>query len=342
MTRIFSDAGCNGKADSVSRCVACLLFATAASACGGSSTTVPTPTSASVRSVSVSGVTPQIGTTAPFTATATLSNGTTQVITGQAEWRSSNVGVVTVAPTGAVTGVGPGEAEVTATFNTVSGSQHVQVVERPVGTLFAPAPRSPMGGLEINDARPTLTVDNAAANGPVGTVTYRFEVSDLPSFPADPVRRFAGDGVLQGASTTSWTLNRDLGNDVLWYWHARATDGTVSSGYSATETFRTPTSCKFNVTPSALLYSAGGFGDAIFITTSAACAWTATAQWVFMRIDAVPSDPHSISGAGSARIGTTANANGGCNRTDVVKIRWNGGGVDIPASQRGIAGPCAQ
>jgi hypothetical protein len=331
-------------ATTVQRVAAFLLSAAAATSCGGSSTSAPTPSTASVRSVSITGVAPIIGITAQFSATATFTDGTTQVVTSQAEWRSSNAVVVTVSGTGIVTGVGPGEADVTATFNSVAGSQHVMVTERPVETLSAPTPRSPISGQQINESRPTLTVENAAATGPVSAVTYRFEVSDLPSFPEQPVRTFTADGVPQGSGATSWVVNRDLGNDVLWYWRARATDGTVASTYSVTATFRTPTTCKYDVTPSLLQYSLGGFAQiqTISITTSGGCAWTATAQWVFLLKTGFSTDLHSVSGTGSAGIGTTANPNTGCDRTDVVKIRWNGGGIDIPASQRGSAGPCAR
>ena len=83
----------------------------------------------------------------------------------------------------------------------------------------------------MNVPRPVLVVNNAAASGNVGTVSYRFEVSDQSTFPNDAARTFTADGIAQGSPTTSWTLNRDLGTDVLWYWHARATDGATTSVY---------------------------------------------------------------------------------------------------------------
>src|SRR6266446_3431744 len=115
---------------------------------------------------------------------------------------------------------------------TISGTTTFTITQSagtptPPGVLSAPTPISPIGGETVNVPRPVLVVSNAAAGGNVGTVTYRFEISDVSTFPNEPVRTFTADNVPQGPQTTGWTLNRDLGPDVLWYWHARATDGTV-------------------------------------------------------------------------------------------------------------------
>jgi hypothetical protein len=269
-------------------------------------------------------------------ATATLSDGTTQNVTSQATWRSSNPAVVTVSSAGIVTGVGSGEADVMATFQNVSGSQHVRVASAPAATLSTPIPKSPIAGELIDVPRPTLSVENAVATGDIGTVTYRFEVSDLSSFPVDPIRTFTKDGVPQGNGTTSWIVERDLGNDVLWYWRARATNGSITTGFSAVATFRTPTTCTFGVVaPPLLVISLGGLGSSFNISTTAGCGWTATADdWIF--ISSGSGYAHSLSGSGPATVGTSANVNSSCDaRTGVVKVRWTGGGVDIPVSQRG-------
>jgi len=107
--------------------------------------------------------------------------------------------------------------------------------------LGAPTANSPIGGIVLAPivVRPTLIVNNAAATGNLGSITYRFEISDLSSFPVDPVRTFTADGIPQGNGTTSWVVNRDLGPSVLWFWRARATNGTITGPYSPAETFRT-------------------------------------------------------------------------------------------------------
>jgi len=98
-------------------------FALLALACGGSTTSPTTPSS-----IAVSGAAPIVGSTAQFTATATMSDGTTQDVTSQATWQSSDAAIATVSATGAVTGVGAGTASVTATYQSVAGSDQITVI----------------------------------------------------------------------------------------------------------------------------------------------------------------------------------------------------------------------
>lgn len=49
-------------------------------------------------------------------------------VTSTASWSSSNGAVATVNASGAVTGVGDGDADITATYQSVSGKAHVTVV----------------------------------------------------------------------------------------------------------------------------------------------------------------------------------------------------------------------
>jgi len=105
-------------------------------------------------------------------------------------------------------------------------------------TLAAPVPSSPLNSQQMDSLRPTLTVTNAVATGNVGTVTYRFEVSELNTFPANS-RTLVQDGVAQGATTTSWTPGTNLIPNFPYFWRARATNGTTTSEYSRQETFKT-------------------------------------------------------------------------------------------------------
>lgn len=87
-----------------------------------STPTNPTP---SVTGVAVAGNASTIGVSAQFTATATLSDGTSQNVTAKATWSSSNPAVATVTSGGVVTAVAVGEADVTATYVGVSGKARV-------------------------------------------------------------------------------------------------------------------------------------------------------------------------------------------------------------------------
>lgn len=106
-------------------------------------------------------------------------------------------------------------------------------------TIAAPAPKSPVGTAQLDTLRPTLEVTNAVTTGTVGTVTYRFEASELDTFP-EGSRTFAADGVAQGTGTTSVDVGpSDLIPNFAYFWRARATNGTVTSDWSKTESFKT-------------------------------------------------------------------------------------------------------
>ena len=96
--------------------------------CGGGPVQPPPPPTVTLSSLTVSAPSTSIGVgqTLNFSATAVRSDGTTQTVTTQSSWVSTNTGVATVAG-GVVTAVGPGEADIRATFQTVSGSARLTV-----------------------------------------------------------------------------------------------------------------------------------------------------------------------------------------------------------------------
>jgi hypothetical protein len=98
---------------------------------GGSTTPTPTPSTPTVTSVAVSGAgAPVVGDTVQLAATATLSDGTTQVVTGQATWESSNQAVATVTAAGVATFLAQGDADLKATYKSVSGTARVSVAAK--------------------------------------------------------------------------------------------------------------------------------------------------------------------------------------------------------------------
>ncbi len=104
--------------------------------------------------------------------------------------------------------------------------------------LAAPVPSSPLNLQQMDSLRPTLTVTNAVATGNVGTVTYRFELSEENTFPAGS-KTLVQDGIAQGTTTTSWTPGTDLIPNFPYFWRARATNGTITTEYSSQATFKT-------------------------------------------------------------------------------------------------------
>lgn len=67
------------------------------------------------------------GSTSQLSAIATMSNGTTQNVTNQATWTSSNAMIATISGTGLLTGMGSGTADITATFRGQSGRGTAEV-----------------------------------------------------------------------------------------------------------------------------------------------------------------------------------------------------------------------
>lgn len=106
-------------------------------------------------------------------------------------------------------------------------------------TLSAPQAVTPVATEQLETVRPRLEVKNAAATGNVGSVKYRFEVSELDQFP-EGSRTVVVDDVPQGAGDTTWIdLSVDLIPNFIYFWRARATNGTITTDWSKLESFKT-------------------------------------------------------------------------------------------------------
>ena len=126
------------------------------------------------------------------------------------------------------------------------GSRTVPVTGPTSGaaTVQAPALEAPAPDLQLETLRPSLTVRNATADRS-GARTYEFQISDNSGFSPSSsgiegfVTTVAGTNVPEGAGgTTSWTPTQDLQPTTVFYWRARATQGTSVSAWSPTGTFR--------------------------------------------------------------------------------------------------------
>jgi len=290
--------------------VAALL---AAGACSDKSSTPTNPSTTCTFSIgqpSVSAFPPEGGTgsvavTAASTCSWTAASNSTFVTISQGATGAGNGTVQFAVAANAATADRTGAMTIAGSSVSISQRGSATQPTTPV-TLSAPSANSPAGGVTVTSARPTLVVNNSTASGNPGTVTYHFEVSDLNSFPNDPVRTFTADGVAQGSGgTTSWVLTRDLGPSVLWYWRARATNGTATSDFSNVETFRTAGACSFAVSPTSVSAPTGGGTFSVNVTTDASCAWTAASQSDFITITA------GASGTGNGTVTFTVAAAGG-------------------------------
>ena len=102
------------------------ITATLDSISGSSTLDVSNATIVSI-SVTPSGRTIAPGTRLTFAATGVFSDHTTQVITRDCTWASDNHAVATVGAGGTATAIGPGTANISATFNGVSGMAPLNV-----------------------------------------------------------------------------------------------------------------------------------------------------------------------------------------------------------------------
>jgi hypothetical protein len=107
-------------------------------------------------------------------------------------------------------------------------------------TLSAPRLDSPTASAQLDTLRPTLTVQNATSDQPAGARTYEFQISDTTSFTAATTQSVNGfsatvgkTGVAEGAGgKTSFTVESDLQPTTMFYWRARAVQGTVTGPWS--------------------------------------------------------------------------------------------------------------
>lgn len=103
-------------------------------------------------------------------------------------------------------------------------------------SLTAPSPVSPLNGANPS-GWPTFTVSNSVASGPVGQVTYKFEVSTTPSFAADVLSQTVPQGTNQTSFTPPFTTTVLVGQTL--YWRATAVDAVdnITSTPSSPQTF---------------------------------------------------------------------------------------------------------
>jgi len=119
----------------------------------------------------------------------------------------------------------------------VSGTE---VLRRPQAAAAAeigePSPMSPSPNQHLNGVRTTFVVANASRSGPVGALAYTFEIATDEGF----TNRWGSWNVPEGANQTSLELPQDFSYAAVYYWHARAYDGTTTSPWSRTLALATP------------------------------------------------------------------------------------------------------
>ena len=112
--------------------------------------------------------------------------------------------------------------------------------------LTAPSADRPSAEEQLGTLRPTLAVKNGTSDQSSGPRTYEFQIADNSSFAASsaPSAGFAAivgkTGVPEGSGgKTSFTPDTDLQPTTRYWWRARMVQGTVTSEWSPTQTFKT-------------------------------------------------------------------------------------------------------
>lgn len=111
----------------MARWIGSMALVAGLAAFGAACSNSPTTATATVLSIAVAGSAPVLGASSQFTATATMSDGTTKDVTTLATWQSSNTADATVSSSGMVSAVAGGSVTVTASYQNVIGSDQISI-----------------------------------------------------------------------------------------------------------------------------------------------------------------------------------------------------------------------
>jgi hypothetical protein len=120
--------------------------------------------------------------------------------------------------------------------------------------INAPTLASPVDGVTTSSVKPALVARNATRSGPVGAITYAFQISDNQAFSS-----IVSAGVVnEQATQTSYTPAQDLANSTTYFWRVRAADPTTTGPWSVTQWFKTPAAIVVPTPPSTPTQPAAG------------------------------------------------------------------------------------
>lgn len=277
----------------------------ALASCGSQSsspTSAPSPT-VTVSSVSVSGTAPVVGASAQFSATATLSNGTTPSVTTQATWSSSNTAVATVSSSAIVTGVAAGEADLTATYQGVAGRSHVTIAkpEASTYTIAGTVTDGTSGGVLPNvNVRATDSEQNSTS-----TVTGSSGTYSISGLAAGPVTIVAS-GISYQTRQLTVSISSNTRLDIVLQ----------------------RTVCTFTLSATSFSFrSSGGTGTVTVAAQATGCAWTARSNDAFITVSS------GSSGNDNGTVTFSVQANTGSARAGTLTI----GGQTVTVNQDALA-----
>jgi hypothetical protein len=284
---------------------ATVFIAATAVACAKSSSPPTTP-SASVTSITVTGSAPLVGLTAQLTATATLSGGATQNVTSQATWQSSNTSLATVNNAGVVTGVAPGDVDVTATYQSVAGRARLTIVPATF-SLTGNVTDATSGGVLPN-------INMQITSGPNAGLSTK----------TDGTGAYSLTGVLAGAATVTASA---VG------YETQAKTVTVIGNTTLDYVLVRIPGCRYTLSVTSQNVPAAGGNFSFTATSPDACSWTASTSTPWITLGAT-------SGTSPGTISFTVAANTTISqRVGTIRVSWTGGSADATITQ--AANACA-
>jgi uncharacterized protein YjdB len=204
---------------------------------GVTGSTVLTVTAATLESITVTPVDTSLptGETEQFTATGTLSDESTEDLTSQATWASSDTTWATISNTGLATGVSPGPVTISATFDGITGSTSLTISAAVLQSIaLAPAnPSITAGGTEQFTA--TGSYSDNSTQDLTSQVTWASATTSVATISNASGSQGLATGVKDGTSTISATFDGVTGSTVLTV-TAPATISAVSVSWGASGT----------------------------------------------------------------------------------------------------------
>jgi Bacterial Ig-like domain (group 2) len=181
----------------------------------------PTNSQKTLTSVSVTPSNPSIAinATEQFTATGNYSDGSTANLWSSVTWASSNQATATVSETGVATGVGAGNATITASLSGVTGSTTLTVTAKgaPTLTAIAVTPSDPsFANGSTQQFTATATYSNSTTANVTSSVTWSSSNTSVATIPPGGLATGQGGGTttisaamsgVQGSTTATVTVS---------------------------------------------------------------------------------------------------------------------------------------
>ena len=166
-----------------------------------------------LQSIAVTPADPSVpkGETQPFTATGTLSDNSTEDITGQVTWASATTSVATITAAGLATAAGPGTSNISATMGGISGSTALTVTAPVLQSIVVtPAdPSVPKG--ETEPFKATGTLSDGTSEDLTGQVTWASATTSVATITGGGLAA----AITEGTSSISATMGGISGSTVL-------------------------------------------------------------------------------------------------------------------------------